>query len=167
MRIGLDDEAATEAFGAALARQLRPGDAVALYGTLGAGKTTLARGVLRGLGYQGEVASPTFPIVIPYDPPQLRIPVWHIDLYRIERPDELEQLGIEDARDDVALLIEWPERMTLWPDMLELTLNVEGRGRTLEIEAPEAWRGRVAEVMESLNYFTSSRRRPGSRAVPP
>ena len=74
MPIRLADEAATEAFGAALAGQLRPGDVVALFGALGAGKTTLARGVLRGLGHEGDVASPTFPIVQAYDPPDTRLP---------------------------------------------------------------------------------------------
>lgn len=148
MRIRLDDEAATEAFGAALATALRPGDAIALHGTLGAGKTTLARGILRGLGYQGDVASPTFPIVITYDPPQLRIPVWHIDLYRIEHAEELEELGIEDALADAALLIEWPERLgTLWPETLSLTLSAEGEGRAIEIEAPEQWRERIDRIM--------------------
>ncbi len=147
MRIRLDDEAATEAFGAALAARLRPGDAVALYGTLGAGKTTLARGVLRGLGYQGDVASPTFPIVITYEPPQLRIPVWHVDLYRIERSGELQELGIEEAKDEAVLLIEWPERLgALWPETLKLTLAVERGARALEIEAPDAWQGRIEDL---------------------
>jgi tRNA threonylcarbamoyladenosine biosynthesis protein TsaE len=147
MRIRLDDEAATEAFGAALAARLRPGDAVALYGTLGAGKTTLARGVLRGLGYQGDVASPTFPIVITYEPPQLRIPVWHVDLYRIECSGELQELGIDEAKDEAVLLIEWPERLgALWPETLKLTLAVEGGARALEIEAPVAWQGRIEDL---------------------
>ena len=144
MRVRLEDEAATEAFGAALAAQLRPGDVVALYGALGAGKTTLARGVLRGLGYQGEVASPTCPIVVTYEPPQLRIPVRHVDLYRIERPEELEELGIDEALGEGALLIEWPERLgRLWPETLKLKLSVEGGGRALEAEAAEGWLGRI------------------------
>ncbi len=144
MRIRLDDEAATEAFGAALAARLRPGDAVALYGTLGAGKTTLARGVLRGLGYQGDVASPTFPIVITYEPPQLRIPVWHVDLYRIEDEGELEELGLGEAQSDAALLIEWPERLPrLWGDTLRLSLDIRPDGaRALTASVPPAWGGR-------------------------
>jgi tRNA threonylcarbamoyladenosine biosynthesis protein TsaE len=147
MKILLDDEAATEAFGAALAARLRPDDAVALYGSLGAGKTTLARGVLRGLGYRGDVASPTFPIVITYEPPQLRIPVWHVDLYRIERAGELQELGIDEAKDEVALLIEWPERLgALWSETLKLTLAVEEGGRALEIDATEQWCERIEDL---------------------
>jgi tRNA threonylcarbamoyladenosine biosynthesis protein TsaE len=139
--IRLQDEAATEAFGAALARILAPGDTIALYGALGAGKTTLARGLLRGLGHQGDVASPTFPIVQVYDPPDTRIPVWHVDLYRIGHSSELDEIGLAEARDEAALLIEWPERLpALWPDALRLTLAVEpGGARALTARVPPAW----------------------------
>ncbi|HEU0135453.1 MAG TPA: tRNA (adenosine(37)-N6)-threonylcarbamoyltransferase complex ATPase subunit type 1 TsaE, partial [Allosphingosinicella sp.] len=82
----LDGPESTEAFGRRLARRIRAGDVVALFGDLGAGKTTLARGILAGLGHRGDVASPTFPLVIPYD--GLDLPVWHVDLYRIEDPAE-------------------------------------------------------------------------------
>ena len=141
MTIVLADAAATEAFGARLAPLLGPGDAIALFGTLGAGKTTLARGLLRGLGHVGDVASPTFPIVQAYAPPDTRLPVWHVDLYRIEHPDELEEIGLDDARGDCALLIEWPERLPrLWPDALRLTLNIREDGaRALTAEVPPAW----------------------------
>ena len=147
MAILLADAAATETFGVRLAPFLRAGDVVALFGTLGAGKTTLARGILRGLGHQGDVASPTFPIVQTYDPPDTRIPLWHVDLYRIEDPDELEELGLDDARSDSALLVEWPERMpVLWPDALRLTLEVrQGGGRALTAERPPAWGERWSE----------------------
>jgi tRNA threonylcarbamoyladenosine biosynthesis protein TsaE len=142
--IGLPDPAATEAIGARLATALRVGDVVALFGSLGAGKTSLARGVLRGLGFHGDVASPTFPIVQVYEPPALRLPVWHVDLYRIERPDELAELGLDDARHDGVLLIEWPERLpTLWPDALRLTLAPgPAGGRSLTAHAPAAWEPR-------------------------
>ena len=144
MIVRLDDAAATEAFGAKLAAGLRAGDVIALFGTLGAGKTTLARGILRGLGYRGDVGSPTFPIVVTYEPPQVRIPLWHVDLYRIEDSEELDELGIDDARGEVALVIEWPERLPwLWPDALRLRLRAEGEGRVVEVEAPEAWRDRI------------------------
>ena len=131
---------ATEAFGAALAPALREGDVVALYGALGAGKTTLARGLLRGLGHSGDVASPTFPIVQAYAPPDTLIPVWHVDLYRIEQSGELDEIGLDDAREAAALVIEWPERLPrLWPDALRLTLAAQGRGRVLTAQVPAAW----------------------------
>lgn len=139
--VRLADPAATEAFGAALAPRLRAGDAIALEGGLGAGKTTLARGILRGLGHQGDVASPTFPIVQVYEPPQVRIPLWHVDLYRIEDPSELDELGIDDARAEAALLIEWPERLgRLWPDALKLHIAPDSAGgRVLTAQVPESW----------------------------
>jgi len=141
MAIRLEDAEATEAFGAALARVLRPGDVLALFGDLGAGKTTLARGLLQALGHEGDVASPTFPIVQAYDPPDTRIPVWHVDLYRIEDPSELDEIGLDEARDDCALLIEWPERLpALWSDALRLTLTAEPDGaRALTAQVPPAW----------------------------
>jgi len=137
----LADAEATEAFGRALAGRLRPGDTIALFGTLGAGKTTLCRGVLRGLGHRGDVASPTFPIVQAYAPPDTRLPVWHVDLYRIEQRSELEELGLEEAREQAAMLIEWPERLpSLWPDTLGLTLAIEADGgRVLTAQVPPAW----------------------------
>jgi tRNA threonylcarbamoyladenosine biosynthesis protein TsaE len=137
----LSDEAATERLGRALGARLRAGDVVALSGTLGAGKTTLARGVLRGLGFEGEVASPTFPIVQTYDTVP---PLWHVDLYRIERDDELEELGLDEARLDAAMLIEWPERLPrLWGDALRLSLDIRPDGaRALTAGVPPAWGGR-------------------------
>ena len=137
----LPDEGATERLGRALAAQLRAGDAVALFGTLGAGKTTFARGVLRGLGFEGDVASPTFPIVQVYE---TQPPLWHVDLYRIEHADELEELGLDEARLDAALLVEWPERLPrLWPDTLRLILDIMPDGaRALTAEVPPAWGAR-------------------------
>ena len=139
--IALPDAEATEGFGRALAPDLRPGDSVALFGRLGAGKTSLCRGLLRGLGFTGDVASPTFPIVQVYEPPGLRLPVWHVDLYRIESPDELEELGLDEALEDAALLIEWPERLaSLWPDTLQLILeDGPAGGRNLTAWVPPAW----------------------------
>lgn len=141
--IRLDDPRATEAFGLALARQLRPGDVIALYGDLGAGKTTLARGILRGLGHAGDVASPTFSIVQAYE--ELDLPLWHVDLYRIERRDELHELALDEALAEAALVIEWPERLedALWPHALRLHLTGAGEGpRALTAERPPAWEKR-------------------------
>lgn len=143
--IALPGPSDTEAFGAALAARLRAGDVVALSGPLGAGKTTLARGLIRGLGFEGEVASPTFPIVLTYDPPELRLPLWHVDLYRTETPGEIGQLGLDDALAEAALLIEWPERLggALWPETLALALEIEGSGaRSLTAQVPPAWESR-------------------------
>jgi tRNA threonylcarbamoyladenosine biosynthesis protein TsaE len=136
----LADASETEAMGARIAPLLRRHDVIALFGDLGAGKTTLARGILRGLGFEGEVASPTFPIVQPYE--ALEVPVWHVDLYRIEDPAELDELALDEARDEAALLIEWPERLgdALWPDALRLGLSrAPDGGRALTAEVPAAW----------------------------
>jgi tRNA threonylcarbamoyladenosine biosynthesis protein TsaE len=135
----------TERLGAKLAPLLRPGDVVALSGRLGAGKTSFARGVVAALGLEGEAPSPTFPIVIAYDPPDLSLPLWHIDLYRIDDEHEIDELGLDDARLDAALLIEWPERMgrRLWWDALRLTFEpTPDGGRRLTWSAPTAWEGR-------------------------
>ncbi len=138
--IPLPTPEATEAFGASLAPLLRPGDVIALHGALGAGKTTLARGILRGLGHDGDVPSPTFAIVQPYDPPAVRLPLAHVDLYRIEHPGELEELGLDDMLAIGALLIEWPERLPrLWPQTLRLTLTADGGARALTAQVPPAW----------------------------
>lgn len=136
---------ATEALGQSIADLVGAGDVIALYGDLGMGKTTFARGLLRGLGFAGEVGSPTFPIVLTYDPPEVRIPVWHVDLYRIESPAELDELALDDARLESLLLIEWPERLgaMLWPDALRLTLRRTSEGgRALTAQVPPAWEQR-------------------------
>jgi tRNA threonylcarbamoyladenosine biosynthesis protein TsaE len=141
MQLGSEGE--TLALGQAIAALIRRGDVIALSGDLGAGKTTLSRGVLRGLGFGGDVPSPTFTIVQPYE--QLAVPVWHVDLYRIEDSSELEQLALDDAREEVAMIVEWPERMgsALWADSLQLRLQIEGVGaRSLTAIVPPAWESR-------------------------
>lgn len=142
--IGLDDAEATEAFGARLAAVVRPGDVVTLSGPLGAGKTSIARGLLAALGLTGEAPSPTFAIVQPYAPPETRLPVMHVDLYRIENPDEIEELGIDEAQADSVLIVEWPERAPdRWPEALALTLDfAPDGGRALTASVPAAWEGR-------------------------
>jgi tRNA threonylcarbamoyladenosine biosynthesis protein TsaE len=141
----LRDLSATEQLGLALARHLRRSDVVAVRGELGAGKTTLARGLIRGLGFEGDVSSPTFPIIQVYDEPGMAFPLWHIDLYRIDHPSELEELGLDEARSEAALVIEWPERLggALWADALLLSLAGSGaEGRALTAHVPPAWEGR-------------------------
>ena len=139
--MNLADEAATDAVGAALGRALQAGDVITLSGPLGVGKTTLARSLIRAIGHSGDVPSPTFAIVQPYD--ELRPPVWHVDLFRIEDPSETEELGLEST--DAALLVEWPERATAnaWPDALRLTLDFAPDGsRRLTAVVPPAWQER-------------------------
>jgi tRNA threonylcarbamoyladenosine biosynthesis protein TsaE len=105
----LPDLAAMEAFGARIAAALRIGDVVALEGGLGAGKTTLARAIIAALGYTSEVPSPTFTIIECYDAPPLRMPIVHADFYRLESPDELNELGLDDYREGAVLIAEWPD----------------------------------------------------------
>ena len=140
--IALADEAASRAFGAALAAHLRPGDVITLSGSLGAGKTSIARGLIHALGHEGEVPSPSFAIVQPYE--MLSPPLWHVDLYRVEHPDELVELGLESIRGDGVLLVEWPERAgaDAFPDALRLTIAPDGPGRVLTAQVPAAWEDR-------------------------
>jgi tRNA threonylcarbamoyladenosine biosynthesis protein TsaE len=142
--VTLKDEAATARLGARIGAALAPGDVVALSGELGAGKTALARAILRGRGVEGHVPSPTFTLVQAYETPGLT--VHHFDLYRVEDETELRELGLEDAHEDGALLIEWPERGMPghWAaDALSLSLNI-GAGsdttRELRIAGPARWR---------------------------
>ena len=138
----LNDEAATLAAGASLAKILRPGDVIALTGDLGAGKTTLVRGLLQALGHDGEVPSPSFALVQPYE--DIAPPVWHADLYRVEDVAELAELGLDSLGDGV-LVVEWPERAGAgaWPDALRLSLEIlDLQRRRLTAEVPAAWEGR-------------------------
>ncbi len=147
MSAGLDlaDDAATMAAGAALAPALRTGDVVALYGDLGAGKTTFARGLLAALGLAGEAPSPTFAIVQAYVPPEVSLAVAHVDLYRLDDGGDARELGLDDALEDGALLIEWPERLgdALWPHALRLSFSITADGaRRLTWRVPAAWEAR-------------------------
>ena len=146
--ISLADPAATEAFGARLAAVVAPGDVVTLSGPLGAGKTSLARGLLAALGLAGEAPSPSFAIVQPYDLSEVRLPVLHVDLYRIDDPAELEELGLDDARTDSLMLIEWPERAPgHWPDALAVSLAMTADGgRALTASVPPAWERRWLSI---------------------
>ena len=139
----LADEAATAAVAARLARLLTGGDVVTLSGGLGAGKTTFVRHLLAARGHQGDVPSPTFGLVIPYD--HLDPVLWHADLYRLEDPAELAEIGLDSLGDDSILLVEWPDRAgpAAWPRALRLTLEVTGpEQRRLTAEVPAAWEGR-------------------------
>ena len=147
--LDLADEDATRRLGARLAACARPGDVVALAGALGTGKTTLARAFIRALmGPDEEVPSPTFTLVQTYDAPVA--PVWHFDLYRLDRPDDAVELGLDDALADGISLIEWPERLgRLLPGRrLDLTL-AEGSGndaRRATLVSHAQWDDRIGEL---------------------
>ena len=128
--------------GKKIAGAIASGDKIALQGTLGAGKTTLARGLLTGLGFVEEVPSPTFAIIQSYAPPETRIALYHADLYRIEDPNEIEELGLSDILYEGALVAEWPERMpdSYWVDGLHLTIEIiENDKRKLIARCNERW----------------------------
>jgi len=136
MRIRLDGEVAQIAFGRRIAEHLRAPCVVYLEGDLGTGKTTLARGVLRGLGHAGPVRSPTYTLLEPYELESMRL--YHLDLYRLGDPEELEYLGLRDLLDEESLLlVEWPERGAgaLPPPDLRIRLAHAGEARTLELVA--------------------------------
>jgi tRNA threonylcarbamoyladenosine biosynthesis protein TsaE len=111
MIVGTEDD--MRAFGEKLAATLQIGDWVAISGPLGAGKTVLCSGILRGLGYCGEVSSPSYAIVHQYDFPEVSVAVAHADLYRLNDVAELEELGLAEERDFRVTLVEWAERYGL------------------------------------------------------
>jgi tRNA threonylcarbamoyladenosine biosynthesis protein TsaE len=138
----LTGEAATGNLGARIAARLRPGDLVALSGELGAGKTTLARAILRALEVTEEVPSPTFTLVQSYRTKALA--VYHFDLYRLSSAAELVELGIDDALTDGAVLVEWPENglpAKLLEDALRISICMDsGTTRRVRASGPERWR---------------------------
>lgn len=137
----LPDLDATARLGAAIAAGLRVGDVVALWGDLGAGKTTLARDVLRALGVTEDVPSPTFTLVQSYD--TVRFAAAHYDLYRLKSAAEMRELGFDEALEDGVALVEWPERApeALPPDALHVRLALAAAGRTARLTGPARWEG--------------------------
>jgi tRNA threonylcarbamoyladenosine biosynthesis protein TsaE len=147
--LDLAGEAAMLDLGRRIAPHVRIGDVIALEGGLGAGKTTLARGILAGLGLDGEAPSPSFAIVQPYDVPEVRLPVAHVDLYRLDTADEAEELALGDYLIDSLLLIEWPDRLgdRLWAQTLHLTIEtLPGDARRLTAAVPDAWTERWSQI---------------------
>lgn len=129
-------EAAQDAFGRRIAEVLRAPCVVSLSGELGAGKTALVRGVLHGLGHAGAVRSPTYTLLEPYELGGMR--VYHLDLYRLGDPEELEYLGLRDLLDvQSVLFVEWPERGARFLPAADLTIRIEhaGAGRRLRLQA--------------------------------
>lgn len=143
----LPDEAATARLGQIVAMRLQPGEAVCLSGPLGAGKSTLARALVRALTTPDEeVPSPTFTLVQFYEGP--RLAVAHFDLYRLSDPDEAYEIGLDEALDTGAAVIEWPERLEgrLPPDRLDIEIALaEDGGRTARLTPHGAWEGRGLE----------------------
>lgn len=149
----LPDEAATLALGARLAKVLKPGWVVYLRGDLGAGKTTLVRGILRALGYVGRVKSPTYTLVESYE--LSRFILQHYDLYRMIDPREWLDAGFrDDCNAGTLCLVEWPEKargLLPRPD-LEIRLEMAGAGRKASIEALSA---KAREEMQTWQDFDS------------
>ena len=155
IQVALADEAATTALGAALAGSLGVGEAILLQGPLGMGKSTLARGLIRALtGPDEDVPSPTFTLVQVYetDPP-----VAHFDLYRLTRPEEAFEIGLDEALDLGCALIEWPERLgddlerALGPDRLSIVISEDGDGRVATVSGVGAWASKIDAGIEGLN----------------
>ncbi|MDI1294717.1 MAG: tRNA (adenosine(37)-N6)-threonylcarbamoyltransferase complex ATPase subunit type 1 TsaE [bacterium] len=145
----LIDSSAMVALGRRIAAQVRIGDVIALEGGLGAGKTTLARGVLEGLGLEGEAPSPSFALVQPYDVPEVRLPVAHVDLYRLDEAEEAEELALDEYLMDSLLIVEWPDRLgdRLWSHALYLTIDMAPQGgRRLTARVPAAWTERWSQI---------------------
>jgi tRNA threonylcarbamoyladenosine biosynthesis protein TsaE len=143
LTLDLPDDAATAALGARIGAAARRGDVVALMGDLGAGKTTLARGLIRHLaGAKTEAPSPTFTLVQSYPGPDFAI--WHFDLYRLKDSREARELGMEEAVDGLAL-IEWPERLgrDLPHARLEVRLSFAGTGRIARLVDLDDWSTRI------------------------
>ena len=143
-RISLENEAATARLGNVLAKRLEAGDVVALSGPLGAGKTTLARAIVKTLAGRDEAPSPTFTLLETYETPAFALS--HFDLYRLEKPDDAWELGLEDAFDNAISIIEWPERIEqiIPADALIIRLDHHGGARHAVIVGAGAWEARLA-----------------------
>lgn len=143
----LADEAATQDLGRKLAASLKPGDALCLTGPLGAGKSTLARALIRALTTPDEeVPSPTFTLVQFYE--TAAFPLAHFDLYRLSDPDEAYEIGLDEALDDGVALIEWPQRLEgrLPPTRLDIDIALDGDARRAVIVAHGDFEGRFLEL---------------------
>lgn len=134
------------ALGARVAGQLRAGDVIALEGNLGAGKTTLAREILFALGHVEEVPSPTFTILETYDHAGMRVAAVHADFYRLNDPNEIQELGLDDYREGAVLMAEWPQNAGGFghlPECLSIKLEIVGQGRRAIVEGGADWLERM------------------------
>lgn len=150
--VELHSAAEMAALGARVARLLRPGDTVTLAGALGAGKTVFARGLIRHFLPGEEVPSPTFTLVQTYEAG--RFAIWHVDLYRLKGPKDVRELGLDEALERGALLIEWPDRMGPELPADRLDIVIEGGGeegerddeRTVKVIARGGWVPRIGDL---------------------
>ncbi len=161
MRIDLRSPAAgdTRAIGAELAPFLQPGDVIALTGELGAGKTTFTQGVAKGLGFEGAVVSPTFTLVREYRAG--RLPVVHADVYRLDRVQDVLDLGLEEIAEDGVLLVEWGDAVEgLLPPVhliVELTVPGDGEERAVTIGGNgDAWALRWERLERALEPWADA-----------
>lgn len=169
LAFALPDEAATLALARSLAGRLEAGDVIFLVGDLGAGKTAFARGLIKALPAAGseasgageadeEVPSPSFTLVQIYE--RRPAPVWHVDLYRVERPEEVEELGLEEAARQAITLIEWPDRLgrRVPADRLEIRLSYgqAANARSLVFAGYGVWRRRLAAVADEFRTAVSA-----------
>lgn len=154
LTVPLPDEAATRRLGRILSQHLRPGDVVALTGDLGAGKTALARALIQARfgpgGEDEDVPSPTFTLVQTYETPDLLIT--HVDLYRLDDPDDVRELGLADALDEGAILMEWPEKWDAMPaSRLDITLALVGEtARVAHLTGRGTWAARLQSLTPAL-----------------
>ena len=147
MKLELPDLPAMQMLGNRIALALKIGDVVALSGGLGAGKTTLARAVISALGFAGEVPSPSFAIIETYDPPAVTLPLVHADFYRLARPEEAHEIGLDDYREGAVLIAEWPENAGGFahePGCLSILLETATSGRIATVTGGKDWLGRAA-----------------------
>ncbi len=146
IELALADEAQTARLGARVAAALRHGEAVCLTGPLGAGKSTLARALVRALtNPEEDVPSPTFTLVQFYEGEGLAVA--HFDLYRLSDPDEAYEIGLDEALEEGAAVIEWPQRLgdRLPPDRLDIDIALDGDARRARLTGHGAWEGRELE----------------------
>ena len=150
----------TRSIGGAISSLLLPGDAIALAGELGSGKTTFAQGLARGLGFEGHVVSPTFTLVREYRP--ARLPVIHADVYRLERVQDVLDLELEQSAEDGVLLVEWGDAVeALLPDghlVVELAIDDPGDERTIVVRTEgRTWLPRWERLERQLEPWRSER----------
>ncbi|MGE4351386.1 MAG: tRNA (adenosine(37)-N6)-threonylcarbamoyltransferase complex ATPase subunit type 1 TsaE [Bdellovibrionales bacterium] len=149
-KLALPDLAATQMFARRLAPLLQAGDVLLLQGDLGVGKTAFARFLLQALGVRGEVPSPTFTLVQSYE--TSRFAVSHFDLYRLKTPEEIEEIGFDEACGDGLVLVEWPEKAARYMPSSALTLSFslgEGAGRVVQWTPSPVWAARLTEGLDA------------------